>query len=79
MEQSIRIAIVDNETLFTNLLASAAGLEVVGCAGSGDLLAGYISGLLAQAHLLTDLAKTLRYAVWQHGTAADALQARRAN
>ena len=47
--------------------------------GSGDLLAGFIAGLLAQAHLQTDLAETLRYAVWQHGTAADALQARRPN
>ena len=47
--------------------------------GSGDLLAGYIAGLLAQPRLQTEPAQTLRYAVWQHGAAADALQARRAN
>jgi len=29
--------------------------------------------------LQADPAKTLSYAVWQHGAAADALQARRAN
>jgi len=47
--------------------------------GSGDLLAGFIAGLLAQPALQTDAAKTLRYAVWQHGAAADKLQAGRAN
>jgi len=47
--------------------------------GSGDLLAGYLAGLLAQPRLQADTGKTLRYAAWQHGAAADALQARRAN
>jgi hydroxyethylthiazole kinase-like uncharacterized protein yjeF len=47
--------------------------------GSGDLLAGYVAGLLAQPRFQNDPARTLRYAVWQHGAAADALQARRAN
>jgi NAD(P)H-hydrate epimerase len=47
--------------------------------GSGDVLAGFISGLLAQPGLQADPVKALRYAVWQHGAAADALQARRRN
>ena len=47
--------------------------------GSGDLLAGFIAGLLAQPALQADVEKTLRYAVWQHGAAADKLQAARAN
>ena len=47
--------------------------------GSGDLLSGFIAGLLAQPGLQTDVATTLRYAVWQHGAAADKLQAERAN
>lgn len=47
--------------------------------GSGDLLAGFITGLLAQPMLQEDTGRTLRYAVWQHGTAADKLQALRAN
>ena len=47
--------------------------------GSGDALAGFIAGLLAQPTLQADAGKTIRYAVWQHGAAADKLQASRAN
>jgi NAD(P)H-hydrate epimerase len=47
--------------------------------GSGDLLGGFIAGLLAQPALLADPALTLRYAVWQHGAAADQLQGAYAN
>jgi NAD(P)H-hydrate epimerase len=44
--------------------------------GSGDLLAGFIAGLLAQEQLATDPAKALAFAVWEHGAAADRLQGR---
>ncbi len=47
--------------------------------GSGDLLAGYIAGLLAQHELQTDPLKTVRYGVWQHGAAADRLDGTQAN
>ena len=47
--------------------------------GSGDLLAGFIAGLLAQPALQAEVEKVLRYAVWQHGAAADELQSARAN
>jgi NAD(P)H-hydrate epimerase len=47
--------------------------------GSGDVLSGYIAGLLAQPQLQDDPLTTLRYAVWQHGAAADTLQRHRAN
>ncbi len=47
--------------------------------GSGDLLTGFIAGLLAQPALSVDVEKVLRYAVWQHGAAADELQSRRTN
>jgi NAD(P)H-hydrate epimerase len=47
--------------------------------GSGDVLAGYLAGLLAQPALQADPLTALRYAVWQHGAAADALQASRRN
>ena len=47
--------------------------------GSGDVLAGFIAGLLAQPQLSDDAGKTIRGAVWQHGAAADALQARASN
>ena len=47
--------------------------------GSGDVLAGYIAGLFAQRPLQADISKLIRFAVWQHGAAADTLQAARAN
>jgi len=47
--------------------------------GSGDVLAGFIAGLLAQPALQADPCKAIRYAVWQHGAAADRLQATRSN
>jgi hydroxyethylthiazole kinase-like uncharacterized protein yjeF len=47
--------------------------------GSGDLLSGYLAGLLAQPAGQEDALRTLRYAVWQHGAAADALEARQPN
>jgi NAD(P)H-hydrate epimerase len=46
--------------------------------GSGDVLGGYLAGLLAQPDLRADVGKTIRYAVWQHGAAADRLQEKRA-
>ncbi len=47
--------------------------------GSGDVLAGYLAGLLAQRPLLADAGRLIRFAVWQHGAAADKLQAARPN
>ena len=47
--------------------------------GSGDTLSGFIAGLLAQPALQADVGKTIRYAVWQHGAAADKLQSGRKN
>jgi NAD(P)H-hydrate epimerase len=47
--------------------------------GSGDVLAGFLAGLLAQPELQKDPLKTIRYAVWQHGAAADYLEATRPN
>jgi hypothetical protein len=41
--------------------------------------ARFIAGLLAQPPLQTDASTTLRYAVWQHGAAADVLQSRHLN
>ena len=47
--------------------------------GSGDVLSGYIAGLLAQPALAANPFMALRYAVWQHGATADYLQAARSN
>jgi NAD(P)H-hydrate epimerase len=41
--------------------------------GSGDVLSGYLAGLLAQSALQADPFTTLCYGVWQHGAAADRL------
>lgn len=42
------------------------------------MLAGYLAGWLAQPALAADPLTAIRYAVWQHGAAADRLTARRA-
>lgn len=47
--------------------------------GSGDVLAGFLAGCLAQPALEPEASRAIRYAVWQHGAAADALQAARGN
>jgi NAD(P)H-hydrate epimerase len=41
--------------------------------GSGDLLSGYLTGLLAQPDRQRDPFLTARYAAWEHGAAADHL------
>jgi NAD(P)H-hydrate epimerase len=59
------------------IFVNSSGNPHLAQGGSGDALAGYIAGLLAQPALQTDVEKTIRYAVWQHGAAADTLQAAR--
>ena len=43
------------------------------------MLAGYLGGLLAQPELQRDALFTVRFAVWQHGAAAESLLARKPN
>ena len=62
-----------------NIFVNCSGNAQLAQGGSGDLLAGFIAGLLAQPALAADVEKTLRYAVWQHGAAADKLSIRRSN
>ncbi len=61
------------------LLVNSSGNAYLGQGGSGDLLGGYLSGLLAQPTLQADPGQTVRFAIWQHGAAADALLATRPN
>jgi len=63
------------ETLFIN----NSGNPHLAQGGSGDLLAGYLGGLLAQPELQKEPGLTLRFGVWQHGAAADALLAEMPN
>ncbi len=72
---------------FQTLVGAAAGPVWVNSSGdahlaqggSGDVLAGFLTGLLAQPGLQTDITGTLRYAVWQHGAAGDLLNERSRN
>ena len=57
-----------------NVFVNPSGNPYMAQGGSGDVLSGYIAGLLAQPVLQSDVGKTLRFAVWQHGATADALQ-----
>jgi len=61
------------------IFVNSSGNPHLAQGGSGDVLAGFIAGLLAQPALQADVGQTLRYAVWQHGHAADRLQAVKKN
>ncbi len=61
------------------VFVNSSGNPFLAQGGSGNVLAGYMAGLLAQPDLQEDPLKTLRYAVWQHGAAADCLLASRPN
>jgi NAD(P)H-hydrate epimerase len=62
-----------------DVYVNSSGNPCLAQGGSGDLLSGYLVGLLAQPTLLENPLKTIRYAVWQHGAAADCLQNARSN
>ncbi len=55
------------------VFVNSSGNPFLGQGGSGDTLSGYLAGLLAQPALQKNPALTIRYAVWQHGAAADRL------
>ena len=61
------------------IFVNSSGNPHLAQGGSGDVLSGFIAGLLAQPALQADVGKTLRFAVWLHGATADALQAARTN
>jgi NAD(P)H-hydrate repair Nnr-like enzyme with NAD(P)H-hydrate dehydratase domain len=54
---------------------NCSGNSCLGQGGTGDVLGGYLAGLLAQPELRKDMLRTIRFAVWQHGATADALSA----
>jgi ADP-dependent NAD(P)H-hydrate dehydratase / NAD(P)H-hydrate epimerase len=72
------VVLKGNQTLVGSkdgdVFVNPSGNPFMAQGGSGDVLSGYIAGLLAQPVLQSDIAKTLRFAVWQHGATADALQ-----
>lgn len=58
---------------------NSSGNPFLAQGGSGDVLAGYLAGLLAQPRLQPDLLRTIRYAVWEHGSCADRLSREKSN
>jgi ADP-dependent NAD(P)H-hydrate dehydratase / NAD(P)H-hydrate epimerase len=56
---------------------NSTGNAGLGQGGSGDALAGYLAGLVAQPLLQKDLDRLIRFAVWEHGHTADCLAAER--
>ena len=62
-----------------DVFVNSSGNPHLAQGGSGDVLGGYLAGLLAQSALRNDALKSIRYGVWQHGGAADLLEAARPN
>jgi NAD(P)H-hydrate epimerase len=61
------------------LFVNSSGNPFLAQGGTGDVLSGYLAGLLAQPHLQGDPLTALRFGVWQHGATADCLQSTRPN
>jgi NAD(P)H-hydrate repair Nnr-like enzyme with NAD(P)H-hydrate dehydratase domain len=57
---------------------NCSGNPGLGQGGSGDVLGGYLAGLLAQPELRQEASRAIRYAVWQHGVTADVLSGQQA-
>ncbi len=58
---------------------NSSGNPFLAQGGSGDVLAGYLAGLLAQPRWQADALRTIRYAIWEHGHCADRLCSEKAN
>jgi len=54
-----------------DIFINSSGNPLLAQGGSGDLLGGYLAGLLAQPACQQDPLTAIRFAVWQHGAAAD--------
>lgn len=62
-----------------NVFVNSSGNPFLAQGGSGDLLSGYVAGLLAQPDWRRDAVLAARFAVWQHGATADNLSQTRPN
>jgi NAD(P)H-hydrate epimerase len=61
------------------VFVNSSGNPFLAQGGSGDLLSGYVAGLLAQPDWRRDPLLAARFAVWQHGATADKLSQTRTN
>lgn len=59
------------------LFLNSSGNPQLAQGGSGDVLAGFLGGGLAQPGRRADVGRAIHHAVWEHGRAADALSAQR--
>jgi NAD(P)H-hydrate epimerase len=77
------VVLKGNQTLIGrasgDLFVNSSGNPFLAQGGSGDLLGGYMAGFLAQPACQKDPLTAIRFAVWQHGTAADECDRRRDN
>ena len=62
-----------------SITVNSSGNPNLAQGGSGDVLSGYLAGLLAQPALQADPMKTLAYGVWQHCLTADRLNQTKKN
>jgi NAD(P)H-hydrate epimerase len=69
------VALKGNHTLVGRaggpVYVNCSGNPLLAQGGSGDLLSGYLTGLLAQPACQKDPLTAIRFAVWEHGAAAD--------
>lgn len=69
------VVLKGHQTLVGNSIGpvyiNSTGNPLLAQGGSGDVLAGFLAGLLAQPILTQDALRTIRYAIWAHGMAAD--------
>lgn len=61
------------------VFVNSSGNPFLAQGGSGDVLSGYLAGLLTQPPLQANPLLTLRYGVWQHGATADFLEKNQPN
>ncbi len=62
-----------------DVFLNSSGTPSLAQGGSGDVLAGFLAGLLAQPAWQAEALRTIRYAVWEHGEAAEWLEHCRPN
>ena len=78
-----RVVLKGHQTLIgggaEDIYVNSSGNPHLAQGGAGDLLGGYLAGLLAQPAMAANVLRAIRFAAWQHGAAADWLQASRSN
>jgi len=78
-----RVVLKGHQTLIGRrtgvIFCNSSGNPGLAQGGSGDVLAGYLGGLLAQPALARDPDTSIRFGVWHHGAAADLLARERSN